>query len=93
MDENFLTRKFPELRYYTIFTFTCTSMITQCMQLLTDTASSGGFPNFIISIVQRLYGSSANQTIVRFNEFSNIAAYLVQKVRVDRGREVEGGWG
>lgn len=51
------------------------------LQLLTDTASSGGFPNFIISIAQRLYGSSANQTIVRFNDFTNISAYLLQKVK------------
>lgn len=51
-------------------------------QLITDTASSGGFPSFIISIIQRLYGSSANQTIVRFNDFSNIAAYFLQKVSI-----------
>ena len=52
------------------------------LQLITDTASSGGSPGFLVSVFQKLYGSQAHLTIVRYNDFSDIAAYFVQKVSV-----------
>jgi transcription initiation factor TFIID subunit 2 len=48
-------------------------------KLITDTASSGGSPGFLVSVFQKLYGSQAHPTIVRYNDFSDIAAYFVQK--------------
>ena len=51
------------------------------LQLVTDTASSGGSPGFLVSVFQKLYGSQAHPNIVRYNDFSDIAAYFVQKVR------------
>jgi transcription initiation factor TFIID subunit 2 len=51
-------------------------------KLLTETASSGGSPGFLVSIFQRLFGSQAHPSIVRYNDFSDFAAYFVQKAMV-----------
>ena len=56
-------------------------MYVFCSQLLTDTASSGGSPSFLIGVYQKLFGSQTHPAIVRYNDFSDIAAYFVQKVR------------
>ena len=56
------------------------SSVLSCLQLLTDTASSGGSPSFLIGVYQKLFGSQAHPAIIRYNDFSDIAAYFVQKV-------------
>ena len=52
------------------------------MQYLTETASTGGSPSFLIAIYQRLFGSNSHQNIVRYNDFTNVASYFLQKVRI-----------
>ena len=49
-------------------------------KLITDTASSGGSSGFLVSAFQRLYGSQTNPNIVRYNDFSDISGYFIQKV-------------
>ena len=55
-------------------------LFSPASQLMTSTASSGGSPGFLISIFQKLFGSQAYPNIVRYNDFSDIAAYFLQKV-------------
>ena len=49
-------------------------------QYLTETASTGGSPSFLIALYQRLFGSNSHQNIVRYNDFANVANYFLQKV-------------
>ena len=47
--------------------------------MLTDTASSGGSASFLIGIYHRLFGTASHPSIVRYNDFSDVAGYLIQK--------------
>ena len=56
-------------------------MIITCLsQYLTDTASTGSSPSFLTALYQKLFGSAAQQNIVRFNDFTDVATYFLQKV-------------
>lgn len=48
-------------------------------KMLTDTASSGGSASFLIGTYHRLFGTASHPSIVRYNDFSDVASYLVQK--------------
>ncbi|KAL5486754.1 hypothetical protein EMCRGX_G019273 [Ephydatia muelleri] len=48
-------------------------------KMLTDTASSGGSASFLIGIYHRLFGTASHPSIVRYNDFSDVAGYLIQK--------------
>ena len=47
--------------------------------MLTDTASSGGSASFLVGIYHRLFGTASHPSIVRYNDFSDVAGYLLQK--------------